>query len=106
VDGVVLLTGADIEHMEVGMGAAEGVELDRGDLEGGVGLMAVLEELDDLVHGEVVIAGADLGEGFGGAEAAALAAADVVGGEEGALGAGAGLEDLGHGHVSPEDGGF
>lgn len=103
-DGFVFFAGADVEDLQVWVGAAKGVEVDGGDLEGGVGLVAVLEELDDLIDREVFVAGADLGEGFGGVEAAALATADVVGGEEGALGTGAGLEDLGHGHVAMERG--
>ena len=103
-DGFVFFAGADVEDLQVWVGAAKGVEVDGGDLEGGVGLVAVLEELDDLIDRKVFVAGADLGEGFGGVEATALATADVVGGEEGALGTGAGLEDLGHGHVAMERG--
>ena len=61
----------------------------------------LLEQLNDLIHRQVFIAGTDLGEGLGRAESAALAAANVVGRKQGPLSSWAGLEDLGHGHVSP-----
>ena len=51
-------------------------------------------------------AGGELGEGFGGGEAAALASAEVVAGKEGAAGTREGVHDFSHGGIDAELGGI
>ena len=97
--GLEFLAGADVD--EPGGAVAEGLgKLGGGDLHAAVFLLAGEEVVDDLGDGQVLIAGADLGQRLVRAEAAGGAAADVVLAEEGALGAGGDLQQFAHGGVA------
>lgn len=53
----------------------------------------------DFIDIQVTIAGADLGEGFGGLKTATAAAADVIAAEKRALGAGEFFQNGAHGRL-------
>jgi len=98
--GLMLLASADIQDRQVGEGLAQGDEFLWADLNAGVGFVAGLHVLDDFSHGHIVVARTDLGEGFVRAEAAALAAADVILGKQRALRSWESLEQLAHGGIA------
>ena len=102
--GLEFLTSADVD--DACGGVAHGVdELGRGDLHAAVFLFTGMEVIDDLGDGEVLVAGADLGDGFVRAEAAGGAAANVVFAEEGTLSAGGDFQQLAHCGIAGYSGG-
>ena len=105
VDGLVLLAGADVQQTDGSLLVVlEGViKLARGDLHRAVLLATRVEVIQDFAHvAHLLVALADLREGFVLGKAATRAAADVILAEQRPPRAGINGEDLAHGKVRIE----
>jgi phosphatidylserine decarboxylase len=90
------LARTDVHHARAAF-AQRGGQFGGGDLHAPILLLAGLEVIDHLVHRQVVIAGADLGQRLVRSEAARGAAADVIFAKKGALGSGRDFQEFAHG---------
>jgi len=99
LDRLELLARAEVEQCGRGGGGELGGEGGRGELPEVILALGVKDVIDRLLHGDVIVAFAHLGEGLFWAVGAGLAATDVVAGEERAAGGGEGLQDFAHGEI-------
>lgn len=99
--GLVLFGHADIDHLPffAVFGLPLLLEFLGADLDLEICLVARKDVADDFLDGEVSIADADFGEGFGGLEAAARATSYVVAPEKRAAGTGKGRFQVAHGDL-------
>ena len=104
-DGFVLFAGARVQEKGRVGGVERGFGIGWLDKHGFVVLVGGEDVGEHFFGRSIGSASGEFGEGFGGGEAAALAASEVIAGKEGAAGTGERVHDFAHGGIDGEFGG-